>query len=67
MRSIESETVVINQSQNGIEMTRTIGNYAQQIRAERCSLTCCDDHLWTRLERTTDFHLDFLFRIPAIQ
>ncbi len=67
IRSIESETVVINQSQNGIEMTQTIGNYAQQIRAERCSLTCCDDHLWTRLERAGDFHLDFLFRVPTNQ
>ena len=37
MRSVESETVVINQRQSGIEMTRTIGNYAQQVHAERCS------------------------------
>lgn len=65
-RSVEGETVVINQRLNGIEMTQTIGNYAQQVRAERCSLTCCEDHLWTRLERSNGFHVDFLFRAPTI-
>ena len=63
----ESETVVINQRQSGVEMTRTIGNYAQQVHAERCSLTCCEDHLWTRLERSGGFLVYFLFRKPTPQ
>jgi len=63
-RSLDSETVVINQRQSDVEMTQTIGNYAQQVRAERCSLTCCEEHLWTRLERSGGFHVDFLFRVP---
>jgi hypothetical protein len=66
-RWLESETVMINQRQDGIEMAQTIGNYAQQVRTERCSLTCCEDHLWTRLERSGGFHVDFLFRLPTIQ
>ncbi|MGB8885552.1 MAG: hypothetical protein WCC87_02465 [Candidatus Korobacteraceae bacterium] len=66
MRTIESETVMINQRQNSVEMAQTIGNYAQQIHAERCSLTACDDHLWTRLEGSGSFHVDFLFRLPAM-
>ena len=64
---VDGETVVINQRQNGIEMTQTIGNYAQQVHAERCSLTSCEDHLWIRLERVSGFHVDFLFRLPTLQ
>lgn len=64
---MESETVVIQQRQSGSEMTQTIANYAQQVHAERCALTACDDHLWVRLERSPGFHVDFLFRLPTIQ
>ncbi len=57
-----SETIVIRQRQNCFEMARTIGNYAQQIRAERCVLTCCAGYLWIRLRCSSGFHVDFLFR-----
>ncbi len=61
----ESETIVIQQRQSAIEMTRTIANYAAQVHAERCGITCCDDHLWIRLVCQNDFHVDFLFRLPG--
>ena len=36
---------MIQQRQNSFEMARAIGNYAQQVRAERCALTLCAVHL----------------------
>ncbi|MGB8771245.1 MAG: hypothetical protein WCC92_16625 [Candidatus Korobacteraceae bacterium] len=60
----ESETIVIQQRQNSIEMTRTIANYAAQVHAETCGITECDDHLWIRLGCPNSFHVDFLFRLP---
>ena len=64
--TVESETIVIHQRQSGIEMTRTLANYAEQVHAQRCSMACCDDLLWTRLESAGGSHVDFLFRRPAI-
>jgi hypothetical protein len=64
--SVESQTIVIHQRQSGVEMTRTIGNYAGQVRAERCTVVRCDDCLWTRLESGGGCHVDFLFRLPTI-
>jgi len=64
--TVESETIVIHQRQSGIEMTRTLGNYAEQVRAERCSVAGCDDQLWIRLESTGGRHVDFLFRRPTM-
>lgn len=61
----ESETIVIQQRQSAIEMTRTVANYASQIHAERCGMTWWDDHLWIRLGCPNGFHVDFLFRLPA--
>ena len=61
----DSETIVIQQRQSAIEMTRTVANYAAQVHAERCGMTWCDDHLWIRLGCPTSFHVDFLFRLPA--
>jgi hypothetical protein len=63
---VESETIVIHQRQDGVEMTRTIGNYAEQVHAERCTVVCCDDCLWTRLEPAAGRHVDFLFRLPTM-
>ncbi len=64
--SVQSETIVIHQRQSSIEMTRTLGNYAEQIHAERCSVACCDDLLWARLESAAGSHVDFLFRVPSM-
>jgi Type II secretion system (T2SS), protein E, N-terminal domain len=61
----ESETIVIQQRQTAIEMTRTIANYAAQVHAERCGITCCEDHLWIRLTGLDGLHVDFLFRLPV--
>ena len=61
----EAESIVIQQRQNLIEMTRTVGYYAQQIRAERCSIGRWDVDLWVRLEPARGPHLDFLFRLPT--
>lgn len=61
----DSETIVIQQRQSAIEMTRTVANYAAQVHAERCAMTWCDDHLWIRLGCPNGFHVDFLFRLPA--
>jgi hypothetical protein len=60
----ESETIVIQQRQSAIEMTRTIANYSGQVHAEGCGITWCDDHLWIRLACPSTFHVDFLFRLP---
>ena len=60
-----SDTIAIPQRQNGQEMAQTIGNYAQQINAERCSFTVCHEYLWIRLETEHRSHVDFLFRAPA--
>jgi hypothetical protein len=62
--SMEGETIAIHQRQSRIEMTRTICNYAEQARAERCLMSCCGDRLWTRLEAAGEHHLDLLFRMP---
>ena len=59
-----SETIVIHQRQNSFEMAQAIGNYAQQVRAERCAIALCAGHLWIRLRCSTSFHVDFLFRSP---
>jgi hypothetical protein len=61
---VESETIVIQQRQSAIEMTRTIANYAGQVHAGECGITRCDDHLWIRLGCPSTFHVDFLFRLP---
>ncbi|HLI62823.1 MAG TPA: hypothetical protein VKV05_05455 [Terriglobales bacterium] len=61
-----SESIMIHQPQSGMEMTRTISNYAEQVHAERCSIARCDDRLWTRLESSGDRHVDFLFRLPMM-
>jgi hypothetical protein len=63
--SEDSETIVIQQRQSAIEMTRTVANYAAQVHAEKCGITWCDDYLWIRLGCPTSFHVDFLFRLPA--
>jgi hypothetical protein len=63
--ALEGETIMIHQPQNGVEMTRTIGNYAEQVRAERCSVVGCDDRLWTRLEIAGGRYVDFLFGLPT--
>ncbi len=57
-----SETILIHQRQTSFEMARAIGNYAQQVRAERCTITSCADCFWIRLRCSTSFHVDFLFR-----
>lgn len=62
----ESESIVIHQPQSGLEMTRTITNYAEQVHAERCSIARCGDRLWTRLESFGGRHVDFLFRLPTM-
>ena len=59
-----SETIMIRQRQNRIEMAQAITNYSQQLRAERCVLTSCAGHLWIRLRCPFHFHVDFLFRSP---
>ncbi len=61
----KNETIVIQQRQSAIEMTRTIANYAGQVHAESCGITWCDDHLWIRLARPDVSHVDFLFRLPV--
>jgi len=61
----ESESIEIHQRHTTVEMTRTIGNYAAQIHAERCGLVRCEDRLWIRLESPRDAHLDMLFRAPG--
>jgi hypothetical protein len=61
----KNETIVIQQRQSAIEMTRTIANYAAQVHAEGCGITWCDDHLWIRLAGPDVFHVDFLFRLPV--
>jgi hypothetical protein len=63
--AVAGETIVIQQRQSSFEMAQTIGNYAQQVRAERCAITFCDEHLWIRLRRSSGFHVDFLFRLSA--
>ncbi len=63
--SIENDTITIHQRQSRMEMTRTISNYAEQAGAERCSMSCCGDRLWTRLEAAGDRQVDLLFRLPA--
>jgi len=63
--TVATETVVIYQRQSSFEMAQTIGNYAQQVRAERCAIAFCKDNLWIRLQRSGGFHVDFLFRLPA--
>ena len=64
--TLQSETILIRERQDGVAMTRTIGNYAEQLRAQSCRLTCCDDLLWIRLERAAGVPVDFLFRLPKI-
>ncbi len=61
----KNETIVIQQRQSAIEMTRTIANYAAQVHAEGCGITWCDDHLWIRLAGPEVFYVDFLFRLPV--
>jgi hypothetical protein len=61
-----SETIMIHQRQNSFEMAEAIDDYAQQVRAQRCLLTLCGGHLWIRLCCPTGFHVDFLFRPPAV-
>lgn len=58
------ETIEILQLQHSREMMETVSNYAEQARAETCSLACCDDRLWIRLESPVRSPIDFLFR-PA--
>ena len=60
------ETIEIQQRQDASEMTQTVGNYAQQVQAEHCSMTCCDERLWIRLESTRGPYVDFLLRLSQI-
>ena len=59
------ETIEILQRQDGREVTETVGSYAQQIRAEHCSVSSCEDRLWVRLESARRSHVDFLFRLST--
>ena len=61
-----AETIEILEHQSGDEMTRTIGNYAHQVRAEGCKVIRCDDLLWVRLRPVHGSHVDFLFRRPLL-
>lgn len=60
--SERGETIEILQRQDAKEMTQTVGNYAQQVQAEHCSVGSCDECLWIRLESACAPHVDFLFR-----
>jgi hypothetical protein len=62
----DNDSIVIHQPQNGMEMTRTISNYAEQVHAERCAIARCGERLWTRLEPAGGRHVDFLFRLPTM-
>jgi len=64
--TVEGETILIKERQDSVAMTRTIGNYAEQVRAQRCRLTHCDDLIWTRLEPASGPPVDFLFRLPEM-
>ncbi len=64
-REYEPDSLEIPQRQSSVEMMRTIGNYAEQVRAERCSIARCDDRLWTRLEPAGGAQLDLVFRVPT--
>lgn len=64
-RTVERDSVEIHQRQSSVEMMRTIGNYAEQVRAERCSIVRCGDRLWMRLEPGSGAHLDLVFRAPT--
>ncbi len=63
--TVAGETIVIHQRQSSFEMAQAIGNFARQVRAERCAIASCDDNLWIRLRRSSGFHVDFLFRLSA--
>ena len=65
-REFEAESIDIPDTQSSMEVIRTIGNYAQQTRAERCSIVRCADRLWTRLEPARGIQLDLLFRLPTV-
>ena len=65
LRSSAGESISICEKQNAAEMARIIVNYAQEIRAERCLLTCCKKHLWVRLQAASEFWVDFLFTHPG--
>ncbi len=65
-RELQAESIDIPQPQSSVEMIRTIGNYARQVRAERCSIVCCADRLWTRLEPARGIQLDLLFGLPTV-
>jgi len=64
-RAAERDAVEIRQRQTPVEMTRTIGNYAEQVRADRCLLVRCGECLWARLEPARGAHLDLVFRLAA--
>jgi len=59
------ETVAIEEPLDCEAMTRTLGNYAEQVRAQRASLVRCEDRIWTRLEPAQGAPVDFLMR-PAL-
>ena len=62
-----SESICIRQRLNPEEMTETVSDYAQQLRAARCELSSCDDHLWLRLSKDDGQHVDLLFRLPSAE
>lgn len=64
--AFRSESILIQERQDGVAMTRTIGNYAEQVHAQHCSLTCCDGLIWARLTAEAAIPVDFLFRLPEI-
>jgi len=61
----ESRDVEIIERQTSVEMMRTLGNYAEQVHAERCLLARCQDRLWIRFESAREAFLDLLFRMPV--
>ena len=65
-RDATAHAVEIHERQSCIEMMRMIGNYAEQIHAERCSIVRCEDRLWTRLEAAPGNPLDLVFSVSAL-
>lgn len=63
--SSPGETIEIQQRQDSGELTQTVAAYAQQVRAEQCSMAFCGERLWIRLESAMGAYVDFLFRMPA--
>jgi len=65
--TISGEAIAIAERLDCEAMTRTLGNYAEQVRAQRANLMRCDDRIWIRLEPVAAPPVDFLFRLPVIR